>query len=67
MKKSRSEDRRNIVDKTPGPGSPWLLELYELFAPARESLKGYSEREINDAIDEALREVRKERRRASGG
>lgn len=39
-------------------GSPWLKELYELFAPVRESLSGRSEEEINDAIDEALREVR---------
>ena len=44
----------------PEVGSPWLKELYDLFAPVRESLAGYSEEEINDAIDEALREVRAE-------
>lgn len=39
-------------------GSPWARELYVLFAPVRESLKDYSEQEINDAIDEALRAYR---------
>jgi hypothetical protein len=42
-------------------GSPWLLELYELFAPVRESLAPYSEDEINDAIDEAIAAVRRDR------
>jgi trimethylamine:corrinoid methyltransferase-like protein len=42
-------------------GSPWARELYELFAPVRESLKDYSEKEINDAIDEALRAYRAEK------
>jgi len=40
-------------------GSPWLKELYDLFAPMRESLRGYSEEEINQAIDEAVKEVRR--------
>lgn len=44
-----------------GPGSPWAKKLYELFSPARESLKDYSEQEINDAIDEALRAYRAEK------
>jgi AbrB family looped-hinge helix DNA binding protein len=43
-------------------GSPWLLELYNAFAPVRESLSDLSEQEINDAIDEALREVRASKR-----
>jgi len=47
-----------------GPGSPWLLELYELFAPAREALKDLSEDEINAEIDAALREVRRKRKNA---
>jgi AbrB family looped-hinge helix DNA binding protein len=46
-------------------GSPWLKELYDLFAPVRQSLEGYSEQEIDDAIDAALKEVRSESRRRS--
>jgi bifunctional DNA-binding transcriptional regulator/antitoxin component of YhaV-PrlF toxin-antitoxin module len=44
-------------------GSPWVRELYEYFAPARDEAiaKGYTEGEINEAIDEALRAVRAER------
>ena len=41
-----------------GKGSPWARELYELFAPVRQSLEGRSEEEINDAIDEAVKAVR---------
>lgn len=37
----------------------WTKQLYDLFAPVRESLAGYSEDEINEAIDEAVAEVRK--------
>jgi AbrB family looped-hinge helix DNA binding protein len=39
-------------------GSPWAKELYELYAPVRASLEGTPEPEINEAIDEALKEVR---------
>jgi AbrB family looped-hinge helix DNA binding protein len=39
-------------------GSPWLKEMYELFAPVREALKDVPEEEINKAIDDAVREVR---------
>jgi len=39
-------------------GSPWAKELYEMFAPVRESLGDRSEEEVNKAIDEALREAR---------
>jgi bifunctional DNA-binding transcriptional regulator/antitoxin component of YhaV-PrlF toxin-antitoxin module len=44
-------------------GSPWLRELYDLFAPWREIAleKGYTEEGINADIDEALREVRAKR------
>ena len=44
-------------------GSPWLRELYEYFAPVRAEAieKGYTEEEINAAIDDALRDVRAER------
>ncbi len=39
-------------------GSPWAKELYELYAPVRESLKDTPEEEINEAIDGAVKEVR---------
>ena len=44
-------------------GSPWLRDLYQYFAPVREEIlrKGYTEEEVNAAIDEAIREVRAER------
>ena len=44
-------------------GSPWLKELYDAFAPVRKSLEGYSEEEINDAIDDAVKSVRARNRR----
>lgn len=40
-------------------GSLWARELYEMFAPVRASLEGYTEQEINDAIDEAVAAVRR--------
>lgn len=45
-------------------GSPWLRELYEHFAPVREEIlrNGYTEQEVNDAIDQAFRAVRAEQR-----
>ena len=45
-------------------GSPWLLKLYEYFAPVRQEAieKGYTDEEINAWIDEALAEVRREQR-----
>ena len=46
-----------------GTSSPWLMELYELFAPARASLEGYTEEEINEAIDEAVKAARRDRER----
>ncbi len=41
--------------------SPWVRELYELYAPARKGLKDVPEEEINKAIDEAVKEVRSRR------
>ena len=41
--------------------STWLEELYDLFAPVREEAKAYSEEEINAAIDEAVKAVRRSR------
>ncbi|MCC6629766.1 MAG: AbrB/MazE/SpoVT family DNA-binding domain-containing protein [Chloroflexi bacterium] len=45
------------------PGSSWLSDLYAYFAPVRAEGEagGYSEAEINTAIDEALREARDDR------
>jgi bifunctional DNA-binding transcriptional regulator/antitoxin component of YhaV-PrlF toxin-antitoxin module len=45
-------------------GSPWLRELYEYFAPVRQEAieRGYTEEEINAAIDEAVAAARAERR-----
>ncbi|MHB8647209.1 MAG: AbrB/MazE/SpoVT family DNA-binding domain-containing protein [Thermomicrobiales bacterium] len=41
-------------------GSPWLKELYDYFAPVRAEAieKGYTEEDINAAIDGAVRDVR---------
>lgn len=43
-------------------GSQWAKDLYDLYAPVRKSLEGYTEQEINDAIDEAVRADRAEQR-----
>jgi AbrB family looped-hinge helix DNA binding protein len=44
----------------PAVGSPWLKELYAIFAPWRQIAeeRGYSEEEINAEIDAALADVR---------
>jgi len=41
-------------------GSPWLKELYDYFAPVRQEIleKGYTEKEVNRAIDAAVKAVR---------
>ncbi|MBI5284020.1 MAG: AbrB/MazE/SpoVT family DNA-binding domain-containing protein [Chloroflexi bacterium] len=44
------------------PGSAWMRDLYDLYAPVRESLKGESDREINKAIGAAVRGARSRRR-----
>lgn len=46
------------VRVTRSKGSPWFKELYDLYAPVRESLKDVPEEEINAAIDAAVKEVR---------
>lgn len=45
-------------------GSPWLKELYDHFAPIRDAIaeSGMTEDEINAVIDEAIEEVRSERK-----
>lgn len=52
-----------VPQETKPKGSEYLRELYELFAPVRQEAidKGYTEDEINEWIDEAIREVRAER------
>ena len=46
-------------------GSPWLKDLYDLFAPVRRSYakSGMSEDQINADLDAALREARAERKK----
>ncbi len=40
-------------------GSSWAREFYQVFSPIRASLETYTEEEVNQAIDEAVKEVRK--------
>ena len=42
-------------------GSPWVKELYDLFAPVREEAKGQSSDQIDAAIDAAVKVVRRKR------
>lgn len=44
------------------PDSDWVRELYNLYAPARRSLKSVPEAEINKAIGAAVRGSRSRRR-----
>jgi AbrB family looped-hinge helix DNA binding protein len=41
-------------------GSPWLRELFAMFELARREAGRYSEAEVNDAIDAAVKAVRAE-------
>jgi AbrB family looped-hinge helix DNA binding protein len=52
------------VKARPATGSPWLKELYDLFAPARQRIieSGMTSDEINAEIDAAIEEVRREGR-----
>jgi AbrB family looped-hinge helix DNA binding protein len=48
-----------VREASVAPDSSWLREAYEAFAPIREELaEKYSEDEINDAIDQAVKAVR---------
>jgi bifunctional DNA-binding transcriptional regulator/antitoxin component of YhaV-PrlF toxin-antitoxin module len=40
-------------------GSPWLRELYDLFAPVRDEAASQPEAEVDAAIDRAVRAVRR--------
>lgn len=52
----------DAVSHSQSPGSHWLKELYDYFAPVRKEAEeqGYSEDEINTAIDRAIAAVRAE-------
>ncbi len=60
-----AEKKRTTTDTA---GSPWLAELYQRFAPVRQEAidRGYTEDDINDAIDAAVTAVRQMRSQASG-
>lgn len=47
-----------VSDKAKTAGSPWLKEAYEAFAGVRKQTEKYSEEEINEAIDQAVKAVR---------
>lgn len=59
-----AEKQPTTTDTT---GSPWLAELYLRFAPVRQEAidRGYTEEDINRAIDAAITAVRQMRSRAS--
>lgn len=39
-------------------GSPWIKELYKLFAPIRQDASKHTSTQINTAIDRAIKAVR---------
>ena len=47
------------------PGQIGCVELYDLFAPVRQGVleSGMTDDEVNQIIDEAIKEVRDERKR----
>jgi bifunctional DNA-binding transcriptional regulator/antitoxin component of YhaV-PrlF toxin-antitoxin module len=61
MRVSDDELRVRVLKlQRPNAGSPWLRDLYEMFAPAREEIaeRGESGDEINVMIDAAVKAVR---------
>lgn len=46
-------------------GSPWMRQLYDLFAPVRDEAKELPEEEIDAAIDRAVAAVRKRHAKGS--
>ncbi len=44
--------------KVSARGLSWAKDLYEIFAPVRESVRREKEEEIDQAIEEAVREAR---------
>ena len=51
---------RPLQVKDSAAGSAWLKHLYERFAPVREEAAQYTEEEIDAAIDQAVRAVRRQ-------
>jgi hypothetical protein len=53
-----------LLTNSQDPGSPWLRELYEYFAPVRQEILelGISEEEVIADIETAVAEVRAENR-----
>lgn len=47
------------VAREAAQGSPWLKEAYNAFADVRKQMGQYRQQEINDAIDQAVKAVRK--------
>jgi len=47
------------VRATRAAGSPWLKDLYDLFAPVRVEAARYSEEEVDQDIERAVAAVRK--------
>ena len=56
----RMSERNSVPIPDHRVGSPWLKELYDVFAPIREEAWGFSEEEINEAIDDAVKAVRQQ-------
>jgi hypothetical protein len=56
------EYAKQAVSDRSTPGSLWLRDLYEYFAPVREDIRkrGISEAELYEDIDAAVRAVREE-------
>jgi hypothetical protein len=56
-------EERPAETEEPGDRMDWFRKLYDYFAPVREEAvaKGYTDEEINEWIDQAVREVRAER------
>ncbi|HZS00887.1 MAG TPA: AbrB/MazE/SpoVT family DNA-binding domain-containing protein [Chloroflexota bacterium] len=52
---------RPVRDAATVAGSPWLKELYDLFAPVREEAAQFSDEEINAAVATAVKAVRRKR------
>jgi bifunctional DNA-binding transcriptional regulator/antitoxin component of YhaV-PrlF toxin-antitoxin module len=60
MSEEAGELRIRPVRITDQSNSDWIKGLYDLFAPVRVQTSKHSEKQVNDAIDEAVQAVRKE-------
>ena len=65
-KRNHEGDRQKLSPepKSADPGSPWLRDLYDGFAPIRQEAidRGFSSEEIDAAIDSAVAAVRRGKR-----